>query len=111
MTELDKLRNMLDKAKIPYESIQDDRMDVSDADVEMYGEVAKWERNQVIYGGSKSMAWYWDGICQYGSYGAGLGMIETYGYIGWDKNHAPQVMTAKEAFDVIAADWKERMTK
>lgn len=111
MNELDKLRTMLDDAGIPYESIQEERAEVPDFAKKMFGEAAKWTRNQVIYGGRVGDHWRWDGICQYGSYGAAKGMIETYGTLGWDKKHNPQVMGAEDAFAVIAADWSTRRKK
>ena len=111
MNELDKLRKMLDEAEIPYEDVREEMPDVTDFAQKMFGEAAKWKRNQVIYGGKRGGHWYWDGICQYGSYGAGRGLIETYGTIGWDAKHCPQVMNAEEAFAVISADWEKRRGK
>ena len=50
MNELDKLRKMLDDAKIPYKSYQNPwGGDISSLD-NWYGEAGKYARNQVIYG-------------------------------------------------------------
>lgn len=78
MYELDELRDMLTKAGIPYEDeiepMTDERL-ISQELKELYGEAGKWRRNQVIYGRTGHNEWKWDGIWQYGSYGAKEGLI------------------------------------
>lgn len=113
MNELDKLREMLTKAGIPYEDkiepvdkITNELMTKHPESVEYYGEARKWRRNQVIYGRTGHNKWKWDGIWQYGSYGAADGMIESYGELGVDEQHNPKVVTAEEAFAVIKADYE-----
>ena len=61
-----------------------------------------------LYGRIDDNNWLFDGVCQYGSYGAKNGMIEAYGELGHDASGNPQVMTAEEAFAIIKADWDER---
>ena len=110
MNELDKLRDMLTKAGIPYEDEQEpmgDRRLLSLEPKRRYGEAGNWWRNQVIYG-RDGKTWLWDGICQYGSYGAKEGLIESYGELGTDERHQPKVVTAEEAFAVIKADYDKR---
>ena len=104
MNELDKLRKMLDDAKIPYESYQKIWDDMPPYNTD--GEVGKYARNQVKYG-VYDRQWKLDGICQWGSYGAEEGLIETYGPLGVDENGEPMVMTAQEVFDIIKADWEK----
>ena len=52
MNELDKLRQMLTDANIPFESRQEEQIArIANAlwAREVYGEACKWQRNQVIY--------------------------------------------------------------
>lgn len=114
MNELDKLRQMLTDANIPFESRQEENnapfSDLQWAREES-GEACKWRRNQVIYGRVKHCGdylWQWDGICQYGSYGAKDGMIESYGPLGVDSKGQPKVVTAEEAFKTIKAHYDGR---
>ena len=113
MNELDKLREMLTKAGITYENEQQPMTDLIDdygwisERKKLYGESVNWSRNQVIYG-RDGESWLWDGIWQYGSYGAEEGLIESYGELGVDDEHQPKVVTAEEAFAVIKADYDRR---
>ena len=116
--ELDKLRKMLREAKIPFETFQEsmDCMDEKRRKVAMrlYGEAYLWKRNQIVYGrhfGGKRYDWLFDGVCQYASYGAKIGMIEAWGDMGEDEHHYPRTMTAKEAFEIISDDWEKRKKK
>ena len=109
--ELDKLRDMLTEAGIPFESIKTEfeqeymdclalyRHDISPNE--------RYMRNQVIYGRYKNNPKHWkiDGVCQYGSYGVKDGLIETWGKLGRDEHKEPMVMTADEMFRVIAIDY------
>lgn len=118
MSEIDKLRQMLKEAKIPFESIiqkMPQNMYGHRPFASEYGAAVIYDRNQVIYGryatnpedDGFSHDWKFDAIWQYGSYGAKEGLIETYGLLGCDEQHNPRVMTAEEAFKIIKADWKE----
>lgn len=120
MNELDKLRKMLDEAKIPYESYQEEWVGYMPP-YNFSGEAGKYRKNQVIYGKYdiperyqdiyndeyNIYDWKIDGICHYGSHEAEKGLIETYGDLGTDENGEPMVMTAQEVFDIIKADWEE----
>lgn len=107
MNELDKLRKMLDEAKIPYESYQKE-WGRDKPLINWSGEAGKYEKNQVIYGRyDGGLGWKIDGICQWGSYGAKQGMIETYSDLGVDEDGEPMVMTAQEVFDIIKKDWEK----
>lgn len=112
--ELDKLRAMLDEAEIPYDSIQEEWTPefyetLPDELREMYGGNSRWIHNQVIYGAVPDVSsWKLDGICQYGSYGAKEGLIETYGSLGVDAEGDPLVLRAEDVFEIIKADWKAR---
>lgn len=108
MNELDRLRDMLKGAGIPFISYQEEHPK-GFVGSELFGEAGRWSRNQVVYGGEAYHRRYghylWDGICQYGSYGAAQGLIETYGTLGCDRHHEPRILTAKQAFDVISRHW------
>lgn len=111
MNELDKLREMLDKAEIPYEDIQIEHIPGTELANEAwrYGDAGRWKVNQVIYGRINNRTWLWDGVCQAGSWGAAGGMIESFGKLGRDaRTKAPRVVDAKEAFETIKADYERR---
>lgn len=115
--ELDKLRVMLREAKIPFETFQES-MEVTDEKarkyaIVRYGEAYIWRRNQIIYGRhfEGDYEWLFDGVCQYGSYAAKTGMIEAWGKLGQDESGYPRTMTAREAFEIIKADWERRQEK
>ena len=115
MNELDKLRSMLDKANIPYESFKELHTELVDGFVECckshYGEAGVYSRNQVCYYGAKKdeeRGWKIDGICQFGSYGAEDGLIETYGELGTDFDGKPRIMTAHQMFEIIRNDWEKQ---
>lgn len=108
MNELDKLRKMLDEAKIPYESYQekwsgDSKRWMNDI---IQCQADEYRRNQIIYGRTSDSTWKIDGICHYGSYGREQGMIETYGDLGVDESGEPMVLNAFEVFKIILADYK-----
>ena len=114
MNELDKLRKMLREAKIPFETFQESMDCFNERDkkyaILRYGEAWMWKRNQIVYGRHAHRRYncLFDGVCQYGSYGAKTGMIEAWGDLGEDEQHYPRTMTAKEAFAIIKADWEKR---
>jgi hypothetical protein len=115
MNELDKLREMLTSANIPFESYQEKHPALlSDNDfwkdnfmlcAKRYGECGIYGRNQIIYGRSDENSWKLDGICQYGSYGANEGMIETYGELGTGEDGEPRVLDADQVFEIIKEDF------
>lgn len=100
MNALDNLREMLNEAKIPYESYQEEWPDEQDK-----SEGAQWERNQIIYGKYSKIEWKFDAIFQYGSWGREKNLVETYGELGVDEDGNPRVMSAEEAFSIIKEDW------
>ena len=99
---------MLEEAKIPYENRIELNKNVS-VYLKISGSAGHFSRNQIIYGRipNTKNSWKFDGICQYGSYGAAEGMIETYGDLGADEEGQPRVMTAAEAFEIIKKDYEE----
>lgn len=105
--ELDKLRYMLDKVRIPYDSIQKEwPQEVKDTFPEFYKGNNRFIQNQVIYGANNDVTeWKIDGICQMGSYGANEGLIETYGPLGTDAEGDPLVLRAEDVFQIIKEDW------
>lgn len=105
--ELDKLRYMLDKARIPYDSIKEEfKKEITERYPEYYGGNKRYFRNQVIYGANNDVTeWKIDGICQMGSYGANEGLIETYGPLGTDAEGDPLVLRAEDVFQIIEEDW------
>lgn len=118
MNELDKLRYMLDEAEIPYESFREIYADTGkipefmDYRKSHYGEAGIYSRNQVCYYGAKKdeeRGWKIDGICQFGSYGAEDGLIETYGDLGVDSDGEPRIMTANQMFEIIKNDWEQEV--
>lgn len=106
--ELDKLRAMLDKAQIPYESIKEEwSKEIIETFPDYYKGNKRFIRNQVIYGVFSDLhRWKLDGICQMGSYGAEEGLIETYGELGVDEEGDPLVLRAEDVFQIIEEDWK-----
>ena len=111
MNELDKLRQMLTDAGIPFESYEELYPDdvfkiipfVPRCDAERYS------RNQIIYGRTGSNIWKLDAILLRGSYGRYEGKIEIWGAL---VKGDPIVATAAEAFERIKADFnKERDEK
>lgn len=111
MNELDKLREMLDKAGIPYENLQVEYALGTESanEARRYGDAGRWKVNQVVYGRVSDRSWLWDGVFQAGSYGAARGMIESFGKLGRDvKTKAPRIVDAKEAFEIIKADYERR---
>ena len=117
--ELDKLRQMLKYAQIPFEDVRElwTIEGITNSMIHLHGECGKYRRNQIIYGAYHGKHenircnWKFDAICQAGSYGAREGLIETYGDLGCDKKGQPRVMTAKEAFEIIKADWDKTLDK
>ena len=106
--ELDRLRYLLNDAKIPYEDIKEE---VPERERMLYPDYFelhnnKYRRNQIIYGRMEDGNWKLDGICQLGSYGCAQGLIETYGEQGTDAEGDPLVLTADEVFQIIKEDWE-----
>lgn len=105
--ELDKLRYMLDKAKIPYDYIKKEfPSSITEQYPEYYNGNNRYLRNQIIYGANNDLTeWKIDGICQMGSYGAKEGLIETCGPLGTDAEGDPLVLHAEDVFQIIKEDW------
>ncbi len=108
MNALDRLRKMLNEAKIPYESYQEKWPDGLQL---LYGwdkgEGAQWQRNQIVYGRNNQDGWKFDAIFQYGSWGREKNLVETYGELGVDQDGNPRVMSAETAFYIIKKDWNK----
>lgn len=106
MNELDKLREMLNEAGIPYESVQREfSPEVISIFPEYYNGARKYSHNQIVYGRNDN-SWKIDGICQMGSYGVEQGLIETYGELGVDAEGDPLVLRAEDVFQIIKEDWE-----
>ncbi len=110
MNALDKLREMLNEAKIPYESYQEEWPDELKASTWDEGEGAQWLRNQIIYDKYDQDGWKFDAVFQHGSWGREKNLVETYGDLGVDENGNPRVMSAETAFYIIKKDW-DKMNK
>lgn len=106
--ELDKLRAMLDKAGIPYESYQREWPEEARTVPELFSGNERFVHNQIIYGRIDEITWKLDGICQSGSYGARQGLIETYGKLGTDAEGDPLVLRADDVFQIIKEDWEKK---
>ena len=106
MNVIDKLREMLDTAGIPYES----RIETNNNILQpIECEADRYMRNQIIYGrNTETWGWKFDAIYQWGSYGRKENEVETYGELGIDEDGEPMVMTAEEAFKIIADDFFSR---
>ena len=114
MNVIDKLREMLDTAGIPYES----RIETNENILQpIECEADRYMRNQIVYGRDKGTwelstlggwSWKFDAIYQWGSYGRKENKVETYGELGIDEDGEPMVMTAEEAFKIIADDFFSR---
>ena len=111
MNVIDKLREMLDTAGIPYESYIEKVKD-SENILLLYPkecEADRYMRNQIIYGrDTETGNWKFDAIFQIGSYGRTEGKVETYGELGTDEDGEPMVMSAEEAYKIIADDFFNR---
>lgn len=109
MNVMDKLREMLDTAGIPYESyikeVNEDTLLLQPTECE----AERYMRNQIVYGRDKETGhWKFDAIYQIGSYGRTENKVETYGELGTDEDGEPMVMTVEEAFKIIADDFYSR---
>ena len=106
MNVIDKLRERLDTEGIPYESrieMNENILQPIECEADMY------MRNQIIYGRNKNTMWWkFDAIFQWGSYGRTENKVETYGELGTDEDGEPMVMSAEEAFKIIADDFYSR---
>lgn len=109
MNVIDKLRERLDTAGIPYESHIEINEDILQPIV---CEADRYMRNQIIYGrNTETGNWKFDAIYQFGSYGRTEGKVETYGELGTDEDGEPMVMSAEEAYKIIADDFCSRGVK
>lgn len=113
MNELDKLRQMLTDAGIPFESTKEEwPQEAPDIYfVRSECEADKYRINQVIYGRYKDerrkYSWKFDAILQWGSFDRHLGLLETFGDLGTTKGGDPLTMTAENAFEIIKTDYEK----
>ena len=106
MNVIDKLREMLDTAGIPYESYKEEVNENTLLLHPIVCEADRYMRNQIVYGRDKeTMGWKFDAIYQFGSFGRTENQVETYGELGTDEDGEPMVMSAEEAFKIIADDF------
>ena len=109
MNVIDKLRDKLDTARIPYESCIKMNENIMQPIV---CEADRYMRNQIIYGRNKNTMWWkFDAIYQWGSFGRTENKVETYGELGIDEDGEPMVMSAEEAFRIIADDFYSKGEK
>lgn len=103
MNVIDKLRERLDTEGIPYES----RIEMNENILQpITCEADRYMRNQIIYGrDTETGNWKFDAIFQWGSFGRTENQVETYGELGTDEDGEPMVMSAEEAFKIIADDF------
>ena len=108
MNAIDKLRELLDTAGIPYESHKEEiNEDILQHPIVC--EADRYMRNQIIYGRDPETGnWKFDAIYQWGSFGKTANQVETYGELGTDEDGEPMVMSAEEAFKIIADDFCSR---
>ena len=116
MNALDRLRQMLNEANIPYESYCRTYEDMKKKYPEWIAptpecDADKYFENQIVYGRKEYGDWLFDAIFKYGSYGRHNDMVETYGEYGSDKKGNPLVMSAEEAFEIISRLERERKDK
>lgn len=112
MNVIDKLRETLDTAGIPYESYIKEVNENALPLLPTVCEADRYMRNQIIYGRDKdTMGWKFDAIFQRGSFGRTENKVETYGELGTDEDGEPMVMSAEEAFRIIADDFYSRGDK
>lgn len=88
MSELDKLEKYLKEHGYEYKRIDTERTPLTT------------ERHQVIV--YNNGEWFWDAICQPGSYGYKEGLLEIMGYIVWYDIDDDSVRGWLTADDVIA---------
>lgn len=109
MNVIDKLREMLDTAGIPYESSIEMNENILQP---IECEADRYMRNQIIYGRDiETGSWKFDAIYQWGSFGRKENKVETYGELGTDEDGEPMVMSAEEAYKIIANDFCSRGVK
>lgn len=102
--EIDKLRGMLSRAGIPFESYIDGHNAYTLQYVHIRCLADNYDRNQVIYGRYAQTGWKLAAIFQYGSYGRTENKLELWGdLIEGD----PIIATAQEAFEMIRKDWEK----
>lgn len=106
--ELDKLRAMLDEAQIPYESYKREWSPEATVNTpELFAGNERFVHNQVLYGKISLVEWKIEALCEYGSYGAKYGLIETSGLLGTDAEGDPLVLHADDVFQIIKEDWEK----
>lgn len=105
MNPIEQLHNKLDKAGIPhaYKVVKNPRP-IHDYERQMYGDKAKYMRNQIMYPDSGDGICKFDAIWQYGALG-GKDQVETYHELGCSEDGDVRTMSVDEAFDIIFKDW------
>lgn len=104
MDPIKQLHEMLEKENIPHKYIvEKNNMELDLWDINMYGERAKYMRNQIMYPTLGDDCRF-DAIWQYGSYGPD-DRVETYHELGCSEDSDIRIMTVNEAFDIIYRDW------
>jgi len=104
MDPIKQLHEMLEKENIPHKYIvQKINRELDLWDINMYGERAKYIRNQIIYPNMGDDCKF-DAIWQYGSYGVD-NQVNTYHELGCNEDGDPRIMTVGEAFAIIFEDW------
>jgi hypothetical protein len=106
MDPIKQLHEMLEKENIPHKYIvEKNNRELDLWDIHMYGERAKYMRNQIIYPNFGDDCRF-DAIWQYGSYGMD-NQVETYHELGCSEDGEPRTMTVSEAFAIIFEDWRK----
>ena len=104
MDPIKQLHEMLEKENIPHKYIvEKNDMKLDLWDINMYGERAKYIRNQIIYPNMGDDCKF-DATWQYGSCGTD-NLVETYHELGCSEDGDPRIMTVNEAFTIIFEDW------
>ena len=100
------LHEMLEKENIPHKYIvEKNNMELDLWDINMYGERAKYMRNQIMYPTLGDDCRF-DAIWQYGSCGPD-DQVETYHELGCSEDGDIRIMTVNEAFAIIFEDWRK----
>lgn len=105
MNPIEQLHKKLDSASIPHSYlVLKNTRPIDDFERRMYGDKAKYMRNQIMYPDSIDETCKFDAIWQYGACGT-KDQVETYHELGCSEDGDIRVMTADEAFNIIYADW------
>lgn len=106
--ELDRLRDMLSDAGIPFQQYIEFWPPDFPFIPPMECPADVYRRNQIIYGGMRGGMWRFSAILQWGSYGRRHGLLETYGELGSNERGNPRILTAEQAFEIVKCDYDKR---